>query len=209
MLDYEERINEYNKITNPNELLSFMDKYITYGIYGTDNKIYTNWEMDTNSEFQLAYQSNYELCDCDRLLKYGYGTCWDQVELERTWFTTHGYENKTFFIWFYFNKENNYITHTYLIYKDKNMNKYYYFENSDINNRGIKEFASYKDAIEYQKSKHIEFNKKSGNKIDEEVLKHLQIYEFKINKYKCNQEEYINNIINSKLIYENNIYKNI
>ena len=139
-----------------------------------------------------------------RLLKCGYGTCWDQVELERDWFINNDYECKTFFIWFCFSTSNNYVTHTYLVYKDKKTEKYCYFEHSDGANKGIKEFDSYKDAILYQMEKYIDFNRSVGNLINEDILSHLQVYEFEIKKYGCSQYEYMENILNSKLVYDNN-----
>lgn len=206
-MTYEERKVAYNKVRTPKELLVFMDKYIKYGIYGTDNKIYDNWESSNNSDFQIACETKYLLCDAERYLKYGYGTCWDQVELERDWFTKNNYEFKTIFIWFLFEKENSYLTHTYLVYKDKETNQYCYFEHADYNNRGIHSFNTYEEAIEYQKAKHIQFNEICGNVINEDVLNHLVIYEFNQPKYGCSMEEYINNIFCSKIIYENNKYK--
>ena len=199
---YKERLKKYNETKTPEELLEFMDKYITYGIYGTDGKSYTNWENDINSEFQVACQTKYALCDKERMLKYGLGTCWDQVELERFWFKEHNYNFKTFFIWFYFEERNDYGTHTYLVYERNN--KYYYFEHSDSNNRGIHEFDSYEEAIEYQMSKHIDFMKQIGLPINKEILKHIQVIEFNINKYEIDMNDYFENLFNSNIIYENN-----
>ena len=205
-MTYEERKLAYSKVKTPNELLVFMDKYIKYGIFGTDNKIYDDWEADVNSEFQIACQTKYTLNDIERYLKTGYGTCWDQVELERDWFSKAGYEFKTLFIWFLFEEDNNYTTHTYLIYKDKIDCKYCYFEHADSNNYGIHKFNTYKEAIEYQKEKHIKSNENYGNKIDEDVLSHLVIYDFNHPKYYCSMNEYIDNILKSKVIYKDNKY---
>ncbi len=203
---YEERKNAYSQVKTPDELLVFMDKYIKYGIYGTDNKIYDNFKTDVDSEFQVACQTKYSLNDIERYLKTGYGTCWDQVELERAWFNKAGYEFKTLFIWFLFEEKNNYTTHTYLIFKDKVDNKYCYFEHADSNNYGIHKFNTYKEAIEYQRNKHIKSNEEYGNKIDKDVLNHLVIYEFHHPRYHCSMNEYIDNILNSKVIYKDNKY---
>ncbi len=205
-MTYEERKLAYSKVKTPNELLVFMDEYIKYGIFGTDNKIYDDWEADTNSEFQVACQTKYALNDIERYLKTGYGTCWDQVELERDWFSKFGYEFKTLFIWFLFEDDNNYTTHTYLIYKDKTDDKYCYFEHADSNNYGIHKFNTYKEAVEYQKGNHIKSNESHGNKIDEDVLSHLVIYEFQHPKYYCSMNEYIDNILKSKVIYKDDKY---
>lgn len=209
MMDYIERKNAYNRVKTPEELMDFMDKYIQYGIYGTDNKVYEDYDTSVNSDFQFACQNKYALCDIERYLKYGYGVCWDQVELQRDWFTRNNYDFKTIFIWFLFEEENSYITHTYLVYKDKTDNKYCYFEHADYNNRGIYKFDTYKEAIEYQKEKHIKFNESCGNHIDDEVLNHLVIYEFNSPSYGCDMSEYIDHILESRVIYENNKYNNI
>ena len=194
-------LEEYNDIKTPSELLEFMDKHIKYGIHGTDDKDYTSWDNDINSEFQKACQNRYSLCDKDRILKYGLGTCWDDVELERCWFKEHNYSFKTFFIWFRFDYDNNYGTHTYLVYEENN--KYYYFEYADENNRGIKEFDSYEDAIKYHMNLHISFMKKCGLVINGEVLDHLEVIEYDNPTYGCNMEEFIDYMLNSKIIYKN------
>lgn len=199
-MSYKVRLNKYNALLTPNELLTFMDENIYYGVYGKDQKLY----LYDDDNFQQACLKEHILSDKDRLLKYQYGTCWDQVELERDWFTRNHYEFKTIFIWFLFPYENNYITHTYLVYKDKKTKEYCYFEHADFNNWGIHKFPTYKEAIEYQMHKHIEFNKQQGNVINDEVLNHLVIYEFDNIKKGLNMEEYINHILNSKVVYEKN-----
>ncbi len=199
-LDYFKKLDNYNKVSSPEELLNFMSNNISYGIYGSDGVIYDNWNSSVDSSFQVACQTKYELCDSHRLLKYKYGNCWDQVEFERDWFKKNNYQFKTFYIWFLFEEENSYMTHTYLVYKDGE--DYYYFEHADYNNRGIKRFSSYKDAVLYQMDKHIEFNKACGNLINDEILKKIVVYDFDISKYGVSMDEYISNILDSKIIYE-------
>lgn len=188
--------DEFNLIKEPKELLSFMDKYINYGILGSNGNIYI---PGCNYGFLNACLDYYELCDSNRLLKCGYGTCWDQVELERTWFRDHNYEYKTFYIWFNLDYENSYFTHTYLVYK--NGNKYYYFEHADGNNKGIKEFTSYEEAIKYQMNLHIKVNLENGNLINDEILSHLEIIEYNITKYGCSFMDYINQVLTSNNKY--------
>lgn len=205
MNNYENRKIEYDKVSNPVELMSFMDKNISYGIYGVDNREYTNWENDINSEFQQATMTKYALCDKERMLKYGLGVCFDQVEFERFWFSEHNYNFKTFFIWFCFQKNNNYCSHTYLVYEDNN--KYYYFEHADGNNKGIREFDSYEDAIKYQMDKHIEFHKNMGLPMDDSVMNRIQVFEYEHPKYGCSMDDFYDSILGSKIIYENKSYK--
>lgn len=192
-------IVEYEKVNTPEELMLFMNKYIKYGFHGIDGVNYTNdGSNEQNEIFQKAVGSVYGLASPDYLLTYGIGHCWDQVELERDWFTKHNYEFKTNFIWFLFDYDNNYSTHTYLIYKDKITNEYCLFEHADYDNRGIHRFKSYKEAVIFQMNKHIEYNKKQGNLINEEVLSHLHIYEYIKPKYGINMIEFLDNILESK-----------
>ncbi len=191
----------YSKINTPEELLSFMDKYIKYGIYGNDGKEYINdGTEESNRIFQEASITKYGLADKEKVLKYGLGQCFDQTEFERAWFMEHNYEFKTIFIWFLFDYENTYPTHSYLVYKDKTTNKYCWFEHADGINKGIHEFNSYKDAIYNQMKSHIEYAKNNGNIINEEVLKHIHIYEYKIDKYNISFDEFIDAILSSKEI---------
>ena len=74
-MSYEVRLNKYNALLTPNELLTFMDENIYYGVYGKDQKLY----LYDDDNFQQACLKEYILSDKDRLLKYQYGTCWDQV----------------------------------------------------------------------------------------------------------------------------------
>ena len=188
----------YDEIKTPRELLEFMDN-IRYGFYGNDNKEYINdGSEESNKIFQDACLTEYSLADKDKVLKYRLGQCFDQTELERAWFREHNYEFKTIFIWFLFDYENTYPTHSYLVYKEND--KYYYFEHADYINRGIYEFDSYEEAIKFQMNKHIEYTKNMGNTIDDEAIKHLHIYEYDISKYNISFEEFIDNILDSKEI---------
>lgn len=180
---------KYNDVKTPEQLLKYMNDNINYGFVDDNEKKYGPWN---NQEFQENCQTKWHLSDPKRLIEVGYGHCWDQVELERDWFKTHNYNFKTFYIWFELPYDNSYSTHTYLVFeRDK---KYYYFEHSDFNNRGIYEFETYQDAIRYQKEKHIE-NNKQRNSIDDEILNYLRIYEYSEPTYGCTMNEFINDIL--------------
>ncbi len=63
-------------------------------------------------------------------------------------------------------------------------------------------FNSYKEAITYQMNKDIETNKKYDNKINDEILKYLNIVEYKHTRLGMNQNEFIEMILNSKVVIE-------
>lgn len=133
-------------IKTPEELLKYMDS-ITYGFVDKDN----NKNID---DF-----SNWDNCivqDGEGVLKSKVGTCWDQVELERLWFTNNNYAFKTIFIWFECGRICNLPTHTFLIYE--NNNKFYWFEHAFEACRGIHEFDTMEDAISYVVDKHVEYS---------------------------------------------------
>lgn len=184
----------YEELQTPEELFQFMQDYIRYGIH-VNGITYTD---SRTKEFQENFLKYWHLSSPRDLLVNRHGQCWDQVELERDWFTKNGYEFKTLFIWFLFDYENNYTTHTYLVYKDKEDGTWNYFENADFNNNGIHKFPEFREAVNFQKEKHIEFNKNCGNKIDDEIISHLHIYEYDKPVYGINFENFIDHILESK-----------
>ena len=80
----------------------------------------------------------YYLQTPEELLKSGYGLCSDQVELERDWFTKHGYKVYTY----YSNSHN----HTFLIYYDKGA--YYLFDRSFYIFNGIHKAPSLEKCLD-------------------------------------------------------------
>lgn len=175
------------KINTPEELMAYMNENILYGFVDSKGKIYT---PSDEKKFQNGCRNIWKLSSPERLKKVRYGHCWDQVEFEREWFLNHGYECKTFYIWFELDYDNPYSTHTYLIYKEDG--KYKLFEHSDYQNRGIYEFDCYIEAVNYQKQKFIEYNK---NQIKENEMKHLTIYEYNRPKYNISMSEFIDYIM--------------
>ena len=189
----------YNDIKTPDELLMFMEKHIKYGFYGNDGKIYTtDGTEEDNHEFNNASFTKYGLADKGKVLKYGYGQCFDQTEFERAWFKGHNYEFKTIFIWFLFDYENTYPTHSYLIYHDKETDEYCWFEHADYYNKGIHRFKSYEGAIYFQMKKHLEYTKKMGHIVTDKELGHLHIYEFDEPKSDISFDEYLDYVMNAK-----------
>ncbi len=114
------------------EILDFM-KNIKYGWVDKENNKYY--------EINDSISNLYVLQSPDEVLKNKIGICWDQVELERYYF--RGYDFKTYFIVYYDNKK--YPSHTFMIFKKND--KYYWFESSMKNCRGIHEYNSEKEML--------------------------------------------------------------
>ncbi len=150
----EEKMN-FNEIKTPHELMKWMNEYFEYGVL--DN----NGVKHTDGEGFRKANKHWKVRSALDIIKSGVGHCYDQTELERYWFRKNGYKVKTFFVVAFY--ENNADAHSYLAYFDKN--KWYYFEHSDYNNRGIYEFDNLQNLVKFQAKKHLEHAKehvKSG-----------------------------------------------
>ena len=159
-------------IKTPEQLLDFMAN-INYNDLGKD------W-----------YQK-YKLKSKEELLDTLSGNCLDQVELERDWFISNGYEIKTFFEIVLLNYENDYPTHAFLVYKDNN--KWCWFENSDSNNRGIHKFNTLDELLNYQYNKYLEYLKTFN--IKEKEIEKIIVKEFNKPKDNISAEEYLNHVL--------------
>lgn len=187
-------INEiFNKINSPHELLEFMSQNINYGYLGKSGRVY---HFD-DSDFNEKWFNEYILESKENILKTLYGNCWDQVELERYWFKKHGYEIKTIYEMVKLNYDNNYPSHSFLIFKDKD-GFWNWFENSDYENRGIHKFDSINKLLKYQYSKYLDFLKTFNIKEDE--IKEIIFAEFEEPQKNISASEYLDFVINSTLI---------
>ena len=183
----------FDKIDSPHELLDFMSKNINYGYLGKSGRVY---HCDDN-DFNDNWFDDYILESKDDILKTLYGTCWDQVELERYWFDKKDYEVKTIFQMVKLNYNNNYPTHSFLIFRDKNDN-WNWFENSDYENRGIHKFESIDKLLKYQYDKYLELLK-TFNISDDEINK-IIFTEFTKPVRNISAPDYLEFVINSKPI---------
>ena len=184
--------DKYNKIKSPEELLDFMHTNIKYGMYGINKRLYDTSDLDA---FELASDIYWNLSAPATTLKIGYGQIFDQVELERDWFTRNGYECKTLYITFLAKSINSYPTHAYLVYKKDG--KWNWFENCDKSNYGIHSYESLTDLITDQMSKHVKLASRF-NPVDQDTLDLLHIYEYDRPKYGINTMDFKKFILNSE-----------
>ena len=180
---------EYNKINTPQELHKFMNN-IEYGYVGSNQKIYKYGDEN----FDKDWYKNYTLETAEDVVKNQIGNCWDQVELERDWFLSHNYEMKTYFEMVKLDYQNDYPSHTFLVYKDND--KYYWFEHADYNNSGIHEYNNLKELHEDQMNKYHETLKEYN--ISSEELKHIVIKEYTKPKSNISAKEFINHCLKPK-----------
>lgn len=183
----------FDKISTPEDLMTFMDDNIIYGILD-NNGDYHNWDLN---EVQRICQEEWKFKNGYDVMLSGVGHCWDQTELERYWFDKNEYEYKTLFIFFEHNTKYTYGCHTYLIYKDSEKNKWCWFEHADEKNKGIHIFDTMEEAIDVQMQKHIEYNKNLGYPIDDDIIDLIRVYEFVSPKVGCNNQGYLDNVFSN------------
>ena len=117
-----------------------------------DSKIHHFYDQDFNDD----WYNKYILQSAEEVINNKVGNCWDQVELERQWFEENGYIVKTFYEMIKLDYENIYPTHSFLVFKDKENDNWYWFENADFNNRGIHKFDNIDSLLKYQIDKYME-----------------------------------------------------
>lgn len=172
------------KIKTPEEMLSYMSQNIKYGYIGKGNKkVYTPKDSNFDSDFRNEYylQSPEELIISKRAV------CWDQVELERYWFDKNDYDFKTYFIYFAID-DSNLPTHTFLVYKQDN--KFYWFEHSWHDRRGIHGYDDIETLLTDVKEKNFESAQKREGATSEDY-KYLSLREYSSTKFGANAEEFM------------------
>ncbi|MDD3241401.1 MAG: GNAT family N-acetyltransferase [Bacilli bacterium] len=173
-----------NKI---NEIMNILDT-INYGfIDDNGTNIFNN---DLNVEY--IFNQVYHLMSPEELLKKKYGVCWDQVELERKLFSETNIPFKTYFI---YTDDQNYLpSHTFLVYEEND--KYYWFEHSWYDEKGIHEYNSLNELLNEIVDKH---EKAHGDEIKDNYG--TTIYEYNKPNYNINCDEFYEFIYKQKRVY--------
>lgn len=158
-----------------NNIMNILDT-INYGFLDNDgNNIFD--DKDSEDKFNQVYY----LLSPDELLNKKVGVCWDQVELERKLFNESNIECKTYFIYL---DDNNYLpSHTFLVFK--NNGKFYWFEHSWYDYRGIYEYNTLNELL-------IDIEDKFRDSKKDEVDSNLDIhiYDYLKPKYNINCDEF-------------------
>jgi hypothetical protein len=180
---------KFYNIKNPKELMDFMNQNIAYGFIGKNRKKYYDANANDWIE-QYCIQSGEEV------IKSKIGTCYDQVELERLWFENNNYKFKTLFAWFKVDRENKLPTHTFLIYQYNN--KWYWFEHAWYDLKGIYEFNSEHELINYFKKEYYNYVKSNYEDFLESDKEKFKFYEYEKPNEKLGVLDYIYYVTNIK-----------
>ena len=171
-----------NKINNINDVLTFMKNHIRYG-----------W-MDINGKIHIgnmkSFRSLYRTLSIDEILKYGIGTCIEQVNLMHYLLNKINIKNKMFVTRIYepndFNKldEEEHMHCFILCYIG---NKVYHIEHPNWYKMGIYEYKSEKEAVKKINSYYVELSGGTSRPVTEfyKVNPNISFREF---------NSYINNL---------------
>ncbi len=199
--DYKKAINAGSTMIRLGTLIFGERNYIKEKI----DKIMTTMEeidygFKDNQNFNLIEDDNkwndfsrfYYLLSPEELLDKKCGVCWDQVELERILFEKNNIDCKTYFI--YIDDKESLPSHTFLTYSVDN--KFYWFEHSWYNYKGIHEYDNEKDMLEDIKNKFIDSRK---DEINEEYK--LYLYEYNKPNYHISCDEFYEYIKTQKRLF--------
>ena len=147
-----------------------------------------------NSEiWDKEFYNFYYLLSPEELLNSKCGVCWDQVELERKLFNEANIECDTYFI--YIDDNENLPSHTFLTFQLNN--KYYWFEHSWYDMKGIHEYSDLKALLNDVKIKFLDSRK---NEINSDLNYDIFIYKYNKPKYHINCDEFYDYIKTQKKI---------
>ena len=163
-----------------NRILEIMDELrnIEYGFKDKNGANLINsesWDKD--------FYKFYFLLSPEELLSSRCGVCWDQVELERKLFSDANIDCDTFFI--YIDDNENLPSHTFLTFRLDD--KYYWFEHSWYDMKGIHEYNNIKALLNDVKNKFIDSRK---NEINSNLNYETFIYKYNKPKYHISCDEF-------------------
>ena len=160
-----------------NEIMKIMDT-IEYGFLDNSSN-----DIFKDKDVEQVFNKIYYLMSPEELLIKKKGVCWDQVELERKLFTNNSIKNKTYFI--YADNHDTLPSHTFLIFQLNN--KYYWFEHSWYDMKGIHEYNNIKALLNDVKNKFIDSIK---NEINSNLNYETFIYKYNKPKYHISCDEF-------------------
>ena len=182
-------MEDYYELKTPEELMDYMQDNFEYGYLDKDNNIH---HYDDPNYDDLDWLNIYILESEEDILETRVGTCFDMTELERDFLERNGYKVHTYFLMILLDYNNPYPMHSFLVYEKEN--KYYHFEFSDYNNRGIHEYDNIIELLNDVINKYMKMQEDYD--IKEEEKKKLFISKFNKVKPHSSEEEYINHVLN-------------
>ena len=166
------------------------------------NKLIETLEQYQNNDITIEEYTdsvvdlNYQLQSVNDILQTRVGNCFDMVEFERKWFSSHGYQTKTFFEMVLLDYNNSYSMHTFLIYQEND--SWFLFEFSDFMHRGIFKFSTLKELLKYQKNNYVTILKSQS--IKEKELEKMIVKEFRKPKSEITASQYLDYVLSENFV---------
>ena len=170
------------QVNNVIDILKKLDS-IDYGWADIDKNIYR--------EIDKGFKKKYILSSPEEVLKNEVGTCFDLVELERTYFKNLGLKFNTYFMVYYESKK--IFTHTFVVYEENE--KFYWFEHAWEKYRGIHEYMSLFDLLT-----DVRDNFKKFNNLKFMDLDYLCVYKYKKPKFHIGLKDFYKHCENGENI---------
>ena len=131
-------------------------------------------EKNIYKNVEKGFKKKYVLSSPEEVLENKVGTCFDLVELERSFFKNLDLKYNAYFMIYYEGKK--VYTHTFIVYEEAE--KFYWFEYAWILDQGIHEFMSLYDLLTCVRDK---FKKHNNLKFMD--LDYLCVYKYKKPKF--------------------------
>lgn len=126
-------------------------KNIEYGWHDKEGNIHKTLK---------EHKEKFILQDNDTIIRDNHAVCLEMCELQRDFFNKHDIENKTIIACL--NTEKNIVCHTFSVFFMND--KCFWFEASWKNKKGIHEFNTLEDVLEYYRDNFIDFTKVEYNR---------------------------------------------
>lgn len=160
------------QVNNVMDILNALNG-INYGWMDIDKNVYL--------EADKGFKKKYVLSTPEEVINNKVGTCFDIVELERTYFKNIGMKVNTYFMVYYESKK--VVAHTFLVYEEKD--KFYWFEYAWDQERKIHEYMSLYDLLTDVRNKFKKYNNLKFMDLD-----YLCIYKYKKPKAHLGLKDY-------------------
>lgn len=158
-------------------------KNIGYGWHDKDGNIH---ESLKGSKEGIILQ------DTDKIIEDNHAVCWEMCELQREFFQREKINFKNIFV--YLNNPNRYACHTFTIFEHQN--KWFWFEASWMNRKGIHEFNSISEILDYFRDHFEDFARGEYKREEVEFLEYDNVTPG------MNTEEFVSQCLKGKKVKE-------
>lgn len=145
---------KFDEVIPANGELGFWDYLEPEEVMDLMSSIKYGWIDSNGKHYDCLNKENcnsYKLLKAKDIIKNGFGVCWDQVEVERFYLRNNKITIRTIFMYYEDGIDDE--SHTFLTYQKDN--KFYWFEHSWNEYRGIHEYDSFDDLIKGVKNKFV------------------------------------------------------